>query len=78
MQVGCVLTAGASQLWYVWHGSFDSILKHSSVSLSLSLDSFSVSLREKLNVRWNGAETSSLKSEELSHTNIFSVFFFSF
>lgn len=78
MQVGCVLTAGASQLRYVWHGLFDSILKHSSVSLSLSLDSFSVSLCEKLNVRWNGAETSSLKSEELFHTNIFSVVFFLF
>lgn len=78
MQVGCVLTAGASQLRYVWHGLFDSILKHSRVSLSLSLDSFSVSLCEKLNMRWNGAETSSLKSEELFHTNIFSVFFSSF
>lgn len=29
MLVGCVLTAGASQLRYVWHGLFDNILKPS-------------------------------------------------
>lgn len=37
MQVGCVVSAGASRLWYVWHSLFDSILNEC-VPLSLTLD----------------------------------------
>lgn len=61
MQVGCVLTAGASQLWYVWHGLFDSILKHR-VSLLPSLDFIFSSPGEKLGLILIGA----MKSEYYS------------
>lgn len=68
MQVGCVLTAGASQLWYVWHGLFDSILKHW-VSLLPSPDFIFSSPGEKLGSDANGC----YEIRVLFHANAFSL-----